>query len=345
MIYITKEELKTLSNEEIFKKIKDGKYKFPLKKNFIKKKFDHRNKVKIIEENSNFFIPNLDLDLDKYDIFKYRITIPDRFYINDVESDIFQEEVRIQGKLDHKKYSLHEVWYKHPEYYKKDLFRLVGFLKKKNKDLDEYQMREMLYGLRLECNQFKPSLAYNIYRFYNAKKILDMSAGWGDRLLGAIANDSDLYVATDPNKKLFKGYKKMIDTKVPKEKRKNYVMINSGFETADISKYKGEFDMMLCSPPYFKFEIYDGKDKNQSVNKFKGLDNWLNLFLIPSLLKAFDHIKKGGIIALHLTDLKEDKYMYNIIYDLEENGYKLKGIINVYAEKKNIARPIWIFQS
>ena len=42
--------------------------------------------------------------------------------------------------------------------------------------------------------------------------------------------------------------------------------------------------------------------------------------------------------------MKDDKYMYDIIHHMEQHNFKFNGIINVYAERKNIARPIWIFE-
>ena len=50
-----------------------------------------------------------------------------------------------------------------------------------------------------------------IIEHFNSKKILDMSSGWGDRLVGAMACNIDCYHGFDPNSCLHPGYKKMIE--------------------------------------------------------------------------------------------------------------------------------------
>ena len=55
-------------------------------------------------------------------------------------------------------------------------------------------------------SQFKPTLVVCVVRRLGARRMLDFSAGWGDRLVGAIAAGLDKYVATDPNVGLRAGH-------------------------------------------------------------------------------------------------------------------------------------------
>ncbi len=48
-----------------------------------------------------------------------------------------------------------------------------------------HAMREAVWGVMPECTQFKASLTVCIFRRFHATRVLDISAGWGDRLLGA----------------------------------------------------------------------------------------------------------------------------------------------------------------
>lgn len=87
-----------------------------------------------------------------------------------------------------------------------------------------------------EPSTFKASVAAGMMKFLKGRKILDFCAGWGDRLLGAIATEhsSDVrchpmrsefhrnspeisqefgyYVGVDPNATLTSGYNKMINS-------------------------------------------------------------------------------------------------------------------------------------
>ena len=55
--------------------------------------------------------------------------------------------------------------------------------------------------LAKECTQFKPSLALTVLQLLRAKRVLDFSAGWGDRLLGAIAHSElERYLVSDEEK-------------------------------------------------------------------------------------------------------------------------------------------------
>jgi hypothetical protein len=76
-----------------------------------------------------------------------------------------------------------------------------------NKALCAQTLREQLFNDVKECTQFKPSLAHGIYRLFGGARVLDISAGWGDRLAGALACDKvKRYVGFDPNRALKPGH-------------------------------------------------------------------------------------------------------------------------------------------
>jgi len=63
---------------------------------------------------------------------------------------------------------------------------------------------------KLVCSSFDPAIALHIFRKFESKRILDFCAGWGDRLIAAIAHNAS-YTGIDINGDLFKGYKDCID--------------------------------------------------------------------------------------------------------------------------------------
>ena len=73
-------------------------------------------------------------------------------------------------------------------------------------DLCTWAMREAVYSRVKECTNFKPSLAKHVIEFFGAKRVLDFSAGWGERMLGAMAAQVEEYLAFDPNLTLQAGH-------------------------------------------------------------------------------------------------------------------------------------------
>ena len=51
-------------------------------------------------------------------------------------------------------------------------------------DLNDKALREALSMRSYIASQFKPESAKVIYDTFQAKRVLDFSAGWGDRLVG-----------------------------------------------------------------------------------------------------------------------------------------------------------------
>jgi 16S rRNA G966 N2-methylase RsmD len=147
------------------------------------------------------------------------------------------------------------------------------------------------------CNNFRVSVCLAILLHFKPKKWLDISAGWGDRLISAIFYNVDLYCAVDPNKDLHKGYKKIIKKLCKKKNRNKFILIEDGFETATLPDTK--FDLVFSSPPFFDLEKYS-KYENDSLVKYNQEKSWTDNFLMPSIFKAIDHLEINGYMILHI---------------------------------------------
>lgn len=207
-------------------------------------------------------------------------------------------------------------------------------------------VRESLYSLVKECTQFKPTLAAEIIRLFNAKRVLDFSAGWGDRMVGAMAADVDLYQGYDPNTALKPGHTRLIKTLVPEDRQHCFQIEYQAFETVTDTTSQLEpesFDLVFTSPPFFNFEIYTTLP-GQSVDSYPTLELWLAKFLCKSLKKSWDALKPGGHLVIHLTDVYKTKicefmccfmiaYCPDCVYEgvLCSSGLAAKP------------RPLWVF--
>ena len=218
-------------------------------------------------------------------------TFPRDYLMADGISNFFTEDVRIGCSQKDKK-SPAEIW-KETERNPPKGWNLMS----------PWDRHEHIYEKSKGCNIFNPSLAVYLYMVYAPRlgqlKILDPSAGWGDRLIAALAC-GHVYHGYDPNSRLDGGYKKIIETFGDSRSRVEI----APFEDA---KVEGNYDMVLTSPPYFDLEIYvrpdEDVDKSQSSTRFRLFTDWLEGMYGPYLNKAYSSLKIGGRMIIYIQDI------------------------------------------
>ncbi len=196
---------------------------------------------------------------------------------------------------------------------------------------------------------FSPFVVVQTLRYFKARKILDLCAGWGDRLIGALARDDwiDYYCGIDPNKQLSNGYKNMIKTFSPKSSHSKYEMISQPTEMTHIPlpPHNNLYDLIFTSPPFFDKEVYlDDPDRSnyhdQSINKFPSFKDWYDNFLIYILANGTDLLKKDGYLVIHIS--------YEYIEMLKRDLTCVKYLGIVYIGDPNhqgyIYEPMMVFQ-
>ncbi len=257
-------------------------------------------------------------------------------YDIDQLTDYFTEVPRMEGRRSDRNISPMERWHNSI-----DLFKKVF---QEKKIISSKEVRELIWKEKIECTSFKITLAFSIYQFFDRDRILDISAGWGDRLLSAIAygktKDKSVvtYTGFDPNLRLKPGHDQIIQTFGDE----NYKVIYEPFETNTYILDK-KYDIVFTSPPYFNLEIYDDSE-NQSVNKYQGFSSWLRNFLLKSVAHAWSSLDDDGVLALHIIDVKGNKIVEPLIlYILGylPNSMYAGQISSVGFSKES--RPIWIF--
>lgn len=203
------------------------------------------------------------------------------------------------------------------------------------------------------CSQFRPEVAKFCYEHTNAKTVLDLSCGWGDRLAGfyATANTKE-YIGCDPNPEVYEIYKtqclhyeKFLGHNAELKEFDNYFeckgskfvrIYNLPAEDVDWNQYENYFDVMMTSPPYFDLEKYDTdseKSDNQSWKRYPEFQNWKEEFLFPLLSKIIPTIKDTGNLMLNIVDPKSSKKgNYSICDDMVEfvdNLFPYRGMIGM----------------
>lgn len=130
----------------------------------------------------------------------------------------------------------------------------------------------------------------NLYKKFNPTHILDPCAGWGGRMIGAMALDID-YTGIDLNDGLKTNYEQIKQELGDFSESKTHMIFQDAL-TADISGI--DFDMVFTSPPFFNIEIYRGQTKK---TKSEWIEFYKNLFL-----KYWNALKTGGVFAINVND-------------------------------------------
>jgi hypothetical protein len=176
-------------------------------------------------------------------------------------------------------------------------------------DVCAWSMREAVYSKVKECTNFKPSLAKHVIKFFGAKKVLDFSAGWGERMLGALAAGVEEYLAFDPNLTLQAGHSLALRTHGSAQQQQHFAIRYEPFESSNLSPEDFSADLVFTSPPFFNLEVYTTAEhaRGQSIQSHKGVSAWLVKFLFQALKKAWSCLSRGGHMALHYSDTSKER--------------------------------------
>ena len=259
---------------------------------------------------------------EKYDDYKYNfkehgLGIIDAPSIYNDVSNYFHQELRLNCSSYSFKSPL-DVWYNGTA---KDIWRCLGPMWRGINGMKSVMVdgREELRGGKLDdksyvsafrlktyiATQFKPNVAKTIYQMTHAKKVLDTSCGWGDRLAGFFASDAEEYIGCDPNPNTFKQYLKQIEVYNSfLAKPKKTTIYNCGAEDLPWDTIN-DIDCAFTSPPYFSTERYNEggeKEENQSWKKFDEYSKWRDDFYLPVSKNTFNSLSPTGHMFINIMD-------------------------------------------
>lgn len=177
-----------------------------------------------------------------------------------------------------------------------------------NSDSDLRKALRTVSGTQAVSN-FRPSAAAALYDRYlpvGGGVTWDMSAGYGGRLLGAIASSRvRTYLGTDPASLTFDGLTAMAAELPPMAEHL------SG-EPTEIQLHKigsenfvpdrGSIGMAFTSPPYFNAEHYSS-EASQSFIKFRTPEAWLNGFLGTTLSNCHRGLAADGRLVINIANV------------------------------------------
>lgn len=188
--------------------------------------------------------------------------------------------------------SFYDFWSQKGEYQKKHYIQnIIESYKKRGSNQNEIQIFWRIFNLYFGAiNIFKPVIAMNVYCMYKPKCVLDMTMGWGGRLVGCAALDIPKYIGIDLNAKLKQPYADMVTALKPHTKTK----FDLRFQDALTVDYSGlDYDLVLTSPPYYDTEQYEGQPIMDKAT-------WDADFYEPLFKLTWKHLKRGGHYCLNI---------------------------------------------
>jgi len=258
-------------------------------------------------------------------------------------TDYFIEDIRLKAVVKSEGISPYDYFIQNEE-------SIIQKVKESGLELTNYNVREICFQLVKEATLFKPTFCKSIVEIlspnHDTKKCkwLDISAGWGDRLISAIASDVELYTAFDPNMELKEGHTEIINM-FGKSDKKRFHIIYEPFETGiDGINKKEKYNLIFSSPPFFDFEDYS-KGEKQSIHQYNDFDLWLHEFLFKSIHKAWDHLEYGGKMAIYIVDIGKYSIVEPLLQYVEKECIH-SNYVGMIASlvKDKIPKPVWIWE-
>lgn len=331
---------------------------FPYKKNFMKSPEYYFNNITtvandlIIKTDKPYYINNIisKIGMNNFknmypyiykDLNKY-VYVSDNANIYEqvnILTDYFTEEPRIKSKGYGEKYSPYEYWQINKE-------EIIKRLTNQNVKPTILMLRDYIYDAIQDARMGKISVYYNLYKFFDAKNVLDPSMAWFDRGIAfGKWNRGEHYMGVDPNEDLISGHKEAINTLFP-EKKDKFTLLYQPFETVDIKKLGRKFDFVISSPAPFIGDVY-GNEKGQSTTNYKNFNEWFLKYMFKTIQMAYKVMTINGNIGITILDRPRDNYAIVELLLLYIDAYlpKLiyKGVVGWEGKRHQII-PYWIFQ-
>ena len=210
-------------------------------------------------------------------------------------------------------------------------------------------------------SNFRPTAAAGIYHRLLPKKggvVWDMSAGFGGRLLGALACDRvDTYIGTDPATHTIDGLREMAEELVPMSQslgRRPLEVELHKVGSEDFVPERNSLDVAFSSPSYFGWEQYSN-EPTQSHIKFPTQHDWLHGFIGATLRNCAHGLKRSGLLAINIASVSAYPNLATVFLRYAEgNGWRLVETLQLQLSKmvglKHLGKgafktePIFVFK-
>ena len=206
--------------------------------------------------------------------------------------------------------SFYEFWSRKSEYKKKRYIQnILDSYKERGSNQNELQIFWRIFNLYFgSISIFKSVIAMNVYCRYKPTSVLDMTMGWGGRLVGCAALNIPKYTGIDLNTQLERPYADMVAALKPHSTTKFDLRFKSAL---DVDYSKIDYDLVLTSPPYYDTEQYEGQPVMDK-------DTWDSEFYTPLFERTWKHLKRGGHYCLNIPAEIYDRVAKKVLGPADE---------------------------
>jgi hypothetical protein len=173
-------------------------------------------------------------------------------------------------------------------------------------------------------SNYRPAVAKAIISKYsrNSSVVVDFSAGYGGRLLGALALDRQ-YVGIEVNKSQILGYRRMRRDIIAAGFALPSSRFLRGRAEKTLTKIPGSAaDLVYSSPPFFNWERYSNSSEH-SYKRYDTFEQWRSEFLVPVITQSIRILSKKGHLVLNVTDGKRLPTSHDVQFVARSLGFTL----------------------
>lgn len=194
-------------------------------------------------------------------------------------------------------------------------------------------LSELKRGIYFCCGltkntMYRPQMMKLACMKYNPEVVLDPCAGWGGRMLGAVASGAH-YIAFEPNTQTYDNLNRMA---LFLGIQHHVTLICD--DARNMNKYKlPKAGLVLTSPPYFDLEVY-AHEATQSITTTPTYQDWADGFLREIIKLGLEHLTDTGVSCWNVgkvrgRDMNDDVLKYH-----NEFGFDKIDTLDVLSSKR-----------
>lgn len=175
---------------------------------------------------------------------------------------------------------------------------------------------------------FRPQMAKLVCDRYQPSIVLDPCAGWGGRMLGAVASGAN-YIAFEPNTITYANLKNMIAFLEIGDKVTIICDDAMNMKNHNLPKV----DLTITSPPYFDLEVYC-QEQSQSITSHDSYNSWSENFLNGIIQNCLDHLMDGGKSCWNVGKVGKHDMNIDVQKYHQSNGFEFERQFSVVSSKR-----------
>ena len=202
----------------------------------------------------------------------------------------------------------------------------------------------VLSSLYFRASILNPYLIYSLnVNLLKGKRIFTPTLGWSSYAYGFSESGIEEYVGTDVIPSVCKKTDNFIKKYYPNIEKNIFCQPSEDLlkNTQFINTYSNHFDVVFFSPPYYRLELYEGK--NQSTIRYKTYEEWLSKYWENTVKLCYKVLNKGGKMCYIISGYGSNTVNehYDLVKDMNEitkKYFSLKYNLPMFNKNVNVTK-------